>query len=64
MEAERARHALEKRKEKGCKMYATRNFYQVLPISDILFRAGVFPEDIWDIDRPAAFLLAEDAHGM
>ena len=63
-EAALAKRALEKRIEKGCKMYKTRNFYQVKPISEALFRQGVFPEDIWDIDDPASFLLAEEAHGM
>ena len=44
--------------------YSTRNFYQVKPISEILFRQGVFPADTWGIDDPASFFLAEEAHGM
>ena len=53
------------RQGKGApKAYRTRNFYQVMPISEILFRQGVFPEDIWDIDDPASLWLAEEAHGM
>ena len=47
------------------KAYPTRNFYQVKPISEILFRQGIFPVDIWDIDDPKSFFLAgEEAHGM
>jgi hypothetical protein len=51
-------------RERDRQVYESRNFYQVKPISEILFRQGVFPEDIWDIDDPASFWLAEEGHGM
>ena len=46
------------------KSYPTRNFYQVKPISKILFRQGVFPVDIWDIEDPACVVLVDDFMGM
>lgn len=36
---------------------STRNFYQVMPISEILFGQGVFPADLSDIADPSSFWL-------
>ena len=44
--------------------YASRSFYQVMPVSEILYRVPVFPADIWDIEDPAQFVLAEHGWGL
>ena len=53
------------RKGKGdIRCYASRNFYQVMPIQEIRCRATLFPADVWDIDDPERFLLCADGWGM
>lgn len=42
-----------------------RDFYQVVPIDDILFSVPIWPADLWDdLTDPARFLLNEHGWGM
>ena len=49
--------------EEPPKMYATRDFYQVKPISEILFKVGIMPYEAWDYD-PTEFVQCRNCWGM
>ena len=44
--------------------HATRNFYQVMSIQDILFRTPLWPVDLFDIEQPKEFYLNADMWGL
>jgi hypothetical protein len=46
------------------KSYRTKNFYQVVPIHDILYRVPMVPTDLEDIEDPAHLFLALDLWGI
>ena len=62
--SQRQRDQAARRRRPPPKAYASRNFYQVVPMSEILFSVPVFPADVWEIEDPDCLLISEHGWGM
>ena len=62
--SERHRVEYARKRRAPPKACTTRNFYQVMRVSEILFSVPIFPADLADVDDPACFLLNEYGWGF